>query len=185
MRVNELVGYKNKPEYQAVKDSDYIVQLQKKLSNLGYEKYELGSGLYGTVYARPEDNFVIKIFSQDKGYSKYLNYMQTNKMNPYVPKIKGKPISLPNGFTLVRIEKLTSMPQDLFSEIGYLASNPDNTSPPFRRDRKKFEDKYPQFLNFIDEIKAMAQNGIALDLHRGNMMMRNTLPVITDPFTNK
>lgn len=187
MKVNELVGYKNKPEYQAVKDTGFIFGyggLKDKLDNLGYKKYELGSGLYASVYARPEDNFVLKIFTPDMGYKKYLDYMQNNRMNPYVPKLRGKPVKLPNNFTMVRLEKLTPISQDLFSEIGYLASNPDNTSPPFRRDRKKFEDKYPQFLNFIDELKLMSKrgSGISLDLHPGNIMMRNNLPVITDPF---
>jgi hypothetical protein len=114
------------------------------------------------------------------GYKKYLDYMQNNKMNPYVPKLRGKPVKLPNNFTMVRLEKLTPISQDLFSEIGYLASNPDNTSLPFRRDRKKFEDKYPQFLNFIDELRATPN--VKLDLHPGNIMMRNNLPVVTDPF---
>jgi hypothetical protein len=184
MKIDELVGYKNKPEYQAVKDSDFITALMKKLNNLGYQKYYLGSGIFGSVYARPEDDFVVKVFQPDRGYSKYLNYMQTNKMNPYVPKLRGKPIKLPNNFTLVRLEKLTPISSDLFAELGYISGTLDSTSAPVVRHRKEFEEKYPQFLNFVEELKAMARRaGVGLDLHSGNVMMRNNLPVITDPFS--
>jgi hypothetical protein len=61
MRVNELTGYKSKPEYQAIKSGPLLFTLQKKLEELGYKKYMLGSGIFGIVYARPEDNFVLKI----------------------------------------------------------------------------------------------------------------------------
>ena len=182
MKINELVGYKNKPEYKAVKDSDYIMALIQKLENLGYEKYNLGSGLFGTVYARPEDDFVVKIFQPDRGYERYLNYMQSNKMNPYVPKLRGKPIKLPNNFTLVRIEKLKPIDMDLYEEIYFLIYKKNDESYPSIR--KKFEQKYPQFINLLDEIHLMSSNDNALriDLHPGNIMMRDNLPVITDPF---
>jgi len=183
MKVNELVGYKNKPEYKAVKDTDFIFGyggLKDKLDNLGYKEYELGSGLYGSVYARPQDNFVVKIFGPDAGYQRYLNYMQKNTMNPYVPKLRGKPIKLPNNFTLVRIEKLKEIDMDFYTEIKYLITPSKEYDHIWRATRKKFEDKYPQFLNFIDELRATPN--VRLDLHPGNIMMRNNLPVVTDPF---
>ena len=190
MKIDELVGYKNKPEYQAVKDTGFIFGyggLKDKLTNLGYNKYELGSGLYGSVYARPEDDFVVKIFTPDMGYKRYLDYMQNNKMNPYVPKLRGKPVKLPNNFTMVRIEKLEPITPDLFREIRHLmnphSGDPTYGSPEYRAARKKFENRYPQFLNLLDELTRTAENaGLALDLHSGNIMMRNNLPVITDPF---
>lgn len=183
MKVNELVGYKNKPEYQAVKDSDYTRDLMKKLNDLGYEKYHIGSGVFGTVYSRPEDNYVVKIFQPDKGYKKYLDFMQTNWQNPYVPKLRGKPVKLPNGFTLVRIEKLKEIDMNLFTEINYL-QYPKEGDHVYIAIRKKFEEKYPQLLNFLAELKLMSSrgSGIHLDLHPGNIMMRDNLPVVTDPF---
>lgn len=182
MKINELVGYKNKPEYQAVRDSDYITALMQKLNNLGYQKYYLGSGIFGSVYARPEDNFVVKVFQPDKGYQRYLNYMQSNKMNPYVPKLRGKPIKLPNNFTLVRLEKLTPITTALHDEIMYLLKPKEDAM--YKAIRKSFEEKYPQFLNFLHEIQDISKrgSGLALDIHSGNIMMRNNLPVITDPF---
>jgi hypothetical protein len=182
MKVNELVGYKDKPEYKAVKDSDYIMALMQKLEHLGYKKYNLGAGLFGTVYARPEDDFVVKIFQPDRGYQRYLNYMQSNKMNPYVPKLRGKPIKLPNNFTLVRIEKLKPIDMDLYKEIYYLIYKKNDIGYPVIR--KNFEQRYPQFINLLDEIKQMSDNdgALSIDLHPGNIMMRDNLPVITDPF---
>ena len=182
MKIGELVGYKNKPEYQAVRDSDYITALIKNLENLGYKKYHLGSGIFGSVYARPEDNFVVKIFQPDRGYKRYLDYMQSNTMNPYVPKLRGKPIKLPNNFTLVRLEKLTPIDSALHNEIMYLLKPKDDAM--YKSIRKSFEGKYPQFLNFLHDIQNIAQrgSGFALDIHHGNIMMRNNLPVITDPF---
>lgn len=188
MRIDELVGYKNKPEYKAVQDTGFIFGyggLKDKLDELGYEKYNLGSGLYASVYARPEDNFVVKIFSPDMGYKRYLDYMQKNVQNPYVPKLRGKPVKLPNNFTLVRLEKLTPITGDLFREIRFLThpDKGDRSSPEYKAARKEFEDKYPQFLNLLDEITQLAGNaGLSLDLHPGNIMMRGNLPVITDPF---
>lgn len=182
MKINELVGYKAKPEYAAVKDSFYITDLMKKLNQLGYQKYFLGAGIFGTVYARPEDDYVIKIFQPDKGYKRYLDYMQTNRMNPYVPKLRGKPIKLPNGLTMVRIEKLKEIDPKLYNEISYLKAGKDDVMS--QAVRRSFEQRYPQFLNLLDDLKMMSNRGtgLALDLHGGNIMMRDNLPVITDPF---
>jgi hypothetical protein len=183
MRIEELVGYKNKPEYTAVKDNYYVSDLQRQLNNLGYKKYHLGNGIFGTVYSRPEDNYVVKIFQPDRGYDRYLQYMQSNLQNPYVPKLRGKPVKLPNGFTMVRIEKLKEIDSKLYQEISYLRGGPKN-DPYFAGLRKSFEERYPQFLNFLDELKAMGSrgSGLALDLHSGNIMQRDNLPVVTDPF---
>lgn len=182
MKIDELVGYKNKPEYKAVKDSDYIVALMKKLDDLGYKKYNLGSGLYGTVYARPEDNFVVKIFSPDKGYSKYLAYMQAHKDSPYVPKTRGKPIKLPNGFTLVRLERLTEVTRDFYAEFTFLRT-PRKGDAMYDSLRRSFEERYPGFLKILNDLKIIANDDrLAIDLHQGNIMMRGETPVITDPF---
>ena len=188
MRISELLGYKSRPEYRAVKDSEFIFGyggLKDKLTDLGYRQYEMGSGLYGLVYARPEDDYVVKIFAPDQGYRRYLDYMQSNLQNPYVPKLRGRPVKLPRGFTLVRIEKLREIDAKLYNEIRYLETPRGDVM--YRAARKQFEDRYPQFLNLLDELKDISgrDSRIAFDIHSGNIMQRGSLPVVTDPFVQR
>lgn len=197
MKIDELVGYKNKPEYKAFasepataqglksweRDDAEVSKMQtilNKLDDLGYKQYSLGSGFYARVYARPQDDFVIKIFRQDPGYSRFLNYVFEHAKNPYVPKLKGKIIKLPNNYSLVRIEKLKRIDVDLFNGILFAANNPHD-KPLI----KTVNQTYPGLLDFIAELKDMVKysgNTIAFDLHRNNMMMRGETPVIIDPF---
>lgn len=196
MKVNELVGYKNKPEYQAFASEpatpkdlkswerddaeiDKLESIVTKLNELGYKKYSIGQGFYARVYARPQDDYVIKIFRQDRGYTRFLQYINTNRNNPYVPKLRGKIIKLPNNFNLVRIEKLNFIPLDLFNQIKFADVYP--------QDKEEINKSYPGLLDFIRELKEIAQYSgktVHFDLHRNNMMMRGDTPVITDPFSD-
>ena len=197
MKVDELVGYKNKPEYKAFasepatdpklksweRDGAEVSKMETimtKLDNLGYKQYSLGSGFYAKVYARPQDDFVIKIFRQDPGYSRFIKYVFDHRNNPYVPKLKGKIIKLPNNYSLVRVEKLKRIDVDLFNGILFAANNPHD-KPLIQ----SINQQYPGLLDFIAELKDMVKNSgntIAFDLHRSNMMMRGETPVIIDPF---
>lgn len=199
MKVNELVGYKNKPEYQAFASEpatpknlsgweregielDKLNSIVAKLNRLGYKKYSIGEGFYGRVYARPQDDYVIKIFRQDRGYTRFLQYIRENRNNPYVPKLRGKIIKLPNNFNLVRIEKLGIIPYDLHSKILFAANNPHD-KPLVDKINKMF----PGLLTFIAELKEMVRHSgktLHFDLHRNNMMMRGDTPVIIDPFSD-
>lgn len=190
MKINELVGYKSKPEYQVFKNpptdrGNYpdvqMAAIAEKLNNMGYKKYNIGSGYYGQVYARPEDNFVVKIFRHDVGYTKFLEFIRSNINNPYVPKLKGKIIKLPNRYSIVRIEKLKKIDYELFSQIEFASYN-DRNKPLIDEINKK----YPGLLDFIDQLRNEVKNSqgkIGYDLHPGNMMMRGDTPVITDPFS--
>lgn len=188
MKVNELVGYKGKPEYNLFKSPPAPVAaigrdsglqgIVNKLDELGYRKYSIGSGYYAQVYARPEDNYVIKIFREDPGYARFLQFIKTQANNPYVPKLKGKIINLPNKYSLVRLEKLSRIDIDLFKKIEFAAFNPYDTELV-----SEINEKYPGLLKFIESLLDQTRGGrIAFDLHRGNMMMRGDTPVIIDPF---
>jgi hypothetical protein len=188
MKVNELVGYKQKPEYQAFKNppnthpaSDptaHLKTIAAKLNELGYQQYNIGSGYYAQVYARPQDNYVIKIFREDRGYTTFLNYVRKNANNPYVPKLKGKIIKLPNNYSIVRLEKLKRMDIDLFKKIDYAVFN-EHDKPLIA----EIEEQYPGLIEFIRSLmKIASDNNIHYDLHRSNMMMRGDTPVIIDPF---
>jgi hypothetical protein len=188
MKVNELVGYKQKPEYQVFKnpppikngsgDSAQFLEVINKLNELGYKQYSIGSGYYAQVYARPQDNYVIKIFRDDPGYAAFLRYVTKNANNPYVPKLKGKVVNLPNKHSLVRLEKLKRIDVDLFKQIEYAAFNPHDKPLV-----NELNEKYPGLLDFVYSLRALAnKDGVGLDLNRNNMMMRGDTPVITDPF---
>lgn len=199
MKINELIGYKNKPEYQAFAsepsnpkdlsswereeaDIDKLRSIVAKLNQLGYRQYSIGEGFYGRVYARPQDNYVIKIFRQDRGYTRFLQYIRENRTNPYVPKLRGKIIKLPNNFNLVRIEKLETIPYELWGEILFAANKPDDQNR-----TKDIDQRYPGLLAFIAELKEMVKYSgktLHFDLHRNNMMMRGDTPVIIDPFSD-
>lgn len=190
MKINELVGYKNKPEYQVFKNpptniSNFadaeLTAIAKKLDEIGYKQYKLGSGYYAQVYARPQDNYVVKIFRPDEGYQTFLEYIRKNANNPYVPKLKGKIIKLPNGYSLVRIEKLKPIDEDLWSEISLAAERPNDKDLVDKVDKK-----YPGLVKFIQSLKWIANvdDRLGYDLHPGNMMIRDDgTPVVTDPFS--
>lgn len=194
MKIDELIGFKNKPEYKLFKSppTDYTVNsitptkvgelraIAKKLDDLGYKQYSIGTGFYSQVYARPQDNFVIKIFREDKGYSTFLQYITQNSNNPYVPKLKGKIIKLPNDYYVIRLEKLKRMDNDLFKKIEWAANN-DHDKPLIQ----ELNDKYPGLLEFVRSLRQMSyDNKVMYDLHGGNMMMRGDTPVVTDPFAD-
>ena len=183
MKIDELVGYKSKPEYQAIKGGPLLFTLQKKLEELGYKKYMLGSGIFGIVYARPEDNFVLKIYTTDRGYESFLKFIGDHKGSPFVPKLRGKPMRI-NRYTLIRIEKLTEMPMDDYMAVNhYLFS----TSLMLRKvSTNELNKKFPGFTEFLDELKENAQlNHMGLDMHMGNIMMRGNTPVVIDPYIEK
>jgi hypothetical protein len=184
MKIDELVGYKNKPEYQATKSTSFISDLQKKLQDLGYKKYELGSGIFGVTYARPGENFILKVYQTDRGYDSFLKFIKDHAGSPFVPKLKGKPIHLPNNFTIVRMERLEEMSMDAYMAINHFLYS---TSPIIRKvSTTELDTHFPGFTDFLLELKAdAAQKNMALDMHMGNIMMRGNTPVVIDPYIEK
>jgi hypothetical protein len=190
MKIDELVGYKDKPEYKVFKNpptdiGSYadaeLTAIARKLNELGYKQYNIGTGYYAQVYARPEDNYVIKIFRPDVGYSTFLKFIRDNTNNPYVPKLKGKIIKLPNNYSVVRLEKLKRIDIDLFKKIDFASNNPQD-----KQLIDEINQTYPGLLQFIEKLKEEVRNSqgkLGYDLHRSNMMMRGDTPVVTDPFS--
>lgn len=73
----------------------------------------IGSGAYGRVYHNNSHSNVVKTFytpdgKENDGYFTWLNFCINNQHNPYVPKIKGRPVAVSQKHNLyaVRIEKL-------------------------------------------------------------------------------
>ena len=94
MRIDELTPYKNTELYKAVAPlmNDPIRDIYLALKDMGYVKKEelLCSGIFGAVFKRKNDPYVIKLFEKDRYYLKYLQYIRQHQDNPHVPKIRGK-----------------------------------------------------------------------------------------------
>lgn len=179
MLIRELKGVKKTPEYQAT-DSEFLSILIQKLRDLGYKQYELGFGAYGVVYARPQDDYVIKIFKKDKGYESYLKFIEKFKSSPYVPRIRGKITKISNKYSFVRIEKLQPIDKELYLKIMELKYPSDIELR--EKNIDEFEKNYPGFVDFLNQLtKYTNQSMFSLDLNKDNIMMRNNTPVITDP----
>lgn len=178
MKITELTGYKKLPLYQILQNSNNLNEFLANLKNSEYQEYLVGSGFYSGVFARPEDNYVIKIFKKDVGYQKYIEYMTKNKHNPHVPKLRGKPVKIFNKYTLIRIEKLSpiSTPdqQEIFELIKKYMYGVDVIES-----KKILQQKFPKLIRILFELKQFGPTH--LDIHSGNIMFRDTIPVITDP----
>lgn len=84
----------------------------------GYQK--LGSGLYATVVAKPDEATALKLFStNDTDYRAYLNLIAA-KPNPHFPVIKGKPIKVSDEYWAIRMERLEPLEENSRQLIQYI-----------------------------------------------------------------
>ena len=187
MRIYELTGYKKHPLYDLLKYSASLVEFIENLRREGYEKYLAGEGMYAGVFANPDDDWVVKLYyADDRGYEIYLRYIMQNQNNVHVPKITGKPVTFLKKYRIVRMEKLRKYEMNnkndqevyhaLISYINFKKTYPEYIPSNVQWLTKK----YPQLSDLID---LMVKNHDRLDLHSGNIMFRDDVPVITDPFS--
>ena len=74
------------------------------LARYGYG--QLGSGVYGTVFAKENEPFVLKLFDdQDTAYLQFLKLI-LRVHDPHFPVVKGKPIRVNDRYWAVRLERL-------------------------------------------------------------------------------
>jgi len=97
MRISELTGYKNHPEYKKLIQKPSWYRFQAQAEENGWKLY--GDGGSGAVLKHPEKNFLYKVFGgrsrfEESGYLGYTNFVLKNRNNPYVPKIS-KPVKIP------------------------------------------------------------------------------------------
>lgn len=180
MEIQELIGIKSQLRAQ---DTNYLNHIMSK-----YGFKEVGSGSRSKVYKKSDD-FVIKIFQQtDQAYKDWVLLSIKNRDNPHFPKIIGKPVAIGKDYYAIRIEPL----KELVGGYGILANmfmlmqdDPDwknkiQANPSFSIYFKKF----PQLLNAMIILKRFEEKNpdYMLDIHRGNIMLRNDTPVFIDPF---
>lgn len=127
----------------------------------------IGMGGWAKVYSHPSKNYVIKIYSNDNIYNKWLDFMLANQSNKYIPKIYGKPFSFKNGLHVVRMEMLEKATKNQF--YSFLELKTDES----KRD-KEFQ-KIMDFINRFAEFEDMSETNI---MFKGNQLK------ITDPLAD-
>lgn len=87
-----------------------------KLRKKGW--YHLGDGAYGMVYGHDKNDWVIKIYSDDYGYGKFLDFLEKYKSHPNVVNIKKRILTEGplDEFKSVAIERLKEI-DDTYKNI--------------------------------------------------------------------
>jgi hypothetical protein len=193
--LNELIGYHNHPIYKTANISfdpatyprnicvsDKLNDFTDKLIKLGYNIRVKGTGRAGTVFKRPDDPYVIKVFHKDMSYLEYLHYAMEHQDNPHVPKIRGKIIKINSNTFAIRIEELYPIraknghEQDL---IDSLVSTQDWGD--FRQN-DYIELEAPRLYELLSDLAILYGSRASTDLTSSNIMNRSDgTIVITDP----
>lgn len=138
-----------------------------------YKFKQIGSGLFAVVLKNKTYPYVLKIYDKnDTGYKHYLDFCIKNQDNPYVPKIKGRPVSIRDTrYMVIRIETLEPINKGDMRTFYILWEGVRNGTTTDRNLKK--------VIDFIEMMKT--DPGIHFDLHQGNVMKRGNQLVVTDP----
>lgn len=94
---------------QSIPDPNFYTEyLKKKGWNLE------GRGAKGFVFSKNNKDYVLKFYKNDPCYDKFLDYLEKNQNNPYLPKIKRR--ILPGNIGLVALEKLQPLKSDKLAD---------------------------------------------------------------------
>lgn len=182
MRLIELTGYRNHEATKEIQADNSLYGFQAYLRDHGFHK--LGKGAYASVWAHPNIDYCIKIFTFDSGYMKFLKLCGQHPGFPHFPKFRGKIMSpIGTGFNAVRMEKLKPLDTDGIHMMNHFLSiyEGEPSDPVFDEAADKILQKQPQLEKAFKLIFSVVSYS---DIHAGNIMMRaDGTYVITDPFT--
>lgn len=167
------------------RDTKVAIRAQIKTALEKYGFKLIGSGAKGAAFSHKNYPYIIKLFSYDDGYMRYIKFANQNPNNRYVPKFKGQPTKIFGEIYYVRVEKLEEIPPknpkiitlmqsfDLITRMlqryGHLNAEAKSLKP--NKDMMAL-------CNFMYKTPST----VAPDLHAGNFMMRpNGDIVIIDP----
>lgn len=161
-----------KPIYR---NPQWKADLDEKMEKHGF--YILGAGVSGAVYKHPNYPLVLKVFKKDSGYITWFKFCKENQHNKYVPKIRGSLIRINKMFWAARLEYLKRAHAiyhisslNMLSTIKSLIQHPEDIE----------NNEYD--LDLIDIVNFLSEHRDSLDLHAGNIMIReNNEMVIIDP----
>jgi hypothetical protein len=142
------------------RDSSWQQDLAALVRPYGY--YVIGDGKYGVTLHDGRKDYVIKVFK--------------NQANRHVPKIKGKIFNINGMFYAIRVELLSPSPNKW---------NPKQQEQWDAISLQTDYDKIPSH-NLVQIVDFLEDNQNLLDLHLGNVMVRQRTGdiVIIDPFYN-
>jgi len=131
-----------------------------------YKFTKIGEGFYAVVYKHENYPFVVKVWRQDEGFDMWLNFVLNNQNNPYVPKVKGKPVRITGTeYKAIRLEYLIHpkmREKHIHDVIEILWKSED-----------------PNMKKIVRYLKSTGRDD---DMHSENIMQRpNGQWVITDP----
>lgn len=187
MRISELL---RESEVLAEISRPNKYNAEKILRNAGYKR--LGEGVYGTVFAKPGADHVLKLFlSTDKAYLSFIDLVNSTN-NIHFPKFKGKLIRVTDEYYAIRMERLTHVADNKQTE--YTARAMGNlilmhqglkpyaqTSAQVIAEMESLEKSQPGIIEACDIIADGISKKYPIDLHNENYMMRGNVLVITDP----
>ena len=190
MRINELIN--ESQVLDEITRPDTMGNAQSILLKAGYK--QIGAGWYADVYAKPDADHILKLFSvTDTAYPKFVN-MTIQNPNIHFPKFKGKMMKVNEHYYAVRMEKLTSFGKtmDIVGEIeDYIAGyanygkswpETDVRGKEVTEEMAQLEKTQPGITKACDLISKLIRSGlVGIDLHPGNLMMRGDTIVFTDP----
>lgn len=160
-----------------------------ELKQRGYEK--LGKGAFATIWAKPGEDFVIKIVdNDDKSYQKYISLIQSNN-NEHFPVLKSKLIKMNEKYSAIKMERLVPMSDQQYIQIGlapaynYLNFLRKGAAPieevnttKMKIEIEALEKNQP---GIKEAFKIIADNFQNFDVHPYNVMLRGSTVVLTDP----
>jgi hypothetical protein len=155
---------------------------ENKLRHLGYQR--LGSGLYSNVFAKPHSDKAVKVGSIDSwpDYAKWL--IEKGYSGTFGPKIYS--LKFYEDFYVASMERLVDTVGGMQADYDHISNPPNDLWQMFRALRKWLgsysPDELPQNPDFQAFMRELDEEGLAGDLHAGNVMIRKDGSlVVTDP----
>lgn len=164
-----------------------IYDASQKLIAAGYDV--LGSGAFGRVFRKPGSPHVVKLFSAlDTSYLAFIALAQTHP-SPHFPKFIGKVVRVTDDYYAVRTEPLTPYRGDSTLIDRYIRyrdakwEDPQGLTAMQFDDAVEFMEEHPTLRVACDLLKdhLLTNPEFRTDLHNGNIMMRGSTMVLSDP----
>lgn len=162
----------------------------KQMKNKG--NTVLGVGYYSAALSMKDPNKIVKVGSdiEDPCLMYYNSLVAKISNNQHVPTVYSLYLDKDNGFYLAVLERLeeTTLKDGQVCDLCRDFCNGYITSDEFLIYAEKYSSYIPnpsKMLDALARIKNLAETqNVKIDLHRGNFMLRDTILVITDPWSD-